>query len=208
MPIINLTSGDSFDFNVSSKGKYLLIRASDSGVVLGSDDFRSTGIQTGDAINVSEFDAMRFENPTDETLRVEYQVSDLPISTNATQNIEIQRIIEPIEFEATVKLEDGLKVEPIAPTRLNSLPDKEIQAGQTVKVTSNETDRKQTVIQVHSDNVTLLRIGGVNVNANTGAILSGSVHAMASTVIDSSADVYLHNTASTVAKVSVTEVLS
>ena len=207
MPVINLTSNQNFDFNVSEKGKYLLIRSCDSGVVLGSDEFRSTGIQTGDAINVSEFDAMRFENPTDETLSVEYQISDLPISTNATQNLVIKRIIDPIQFEASVKVEDGLKVEQIAPSQLNSLPDIEIQAGQTVKVSSNELGRKQTTIQVISDRVTLLRVGGADVGADTGAILRGSFDAMASTVIDSSADVYLHNTASEVAKVSVTEVL-
>lgn len=208
MPIVNIQPNNRFDFNVGGVGKFLLIRFADSGVLLASDDFRASGVQTGDAINVAEFDAMRFENESGEVAKVEYQISDLPVQTNATQNITIQRIIEPIQFEASVKVVDGLQVETIAPAQLNSLADIEISAGQTVKVSSNLLGRKQTAIQVISDDVTLLRVGGANVSASRGAVLNGSILAPAATVIDSSAEVYLHNASGSLAKVSVTEVLA
>lgn len=208
MPIVNVQPNNHFAFNVGGKGKFLLIRFADSGVLLASDDFRASGVQTGDAINVAEFDAMRFENESGEVAKVEYQISDLPVQTNATQNITIQRIIEPIQFEASVKVVDGLKVEPLVPSSLNSMSDVEIQAGQRIKVSSNVLGRKKTVIQVISDDVTTLRVGGENVSGNTGALLQGSILAIASVEIDSSADVYLFNASSSLATVSVTEVIS
>ncbi|WP_046030544.1 hypothetical protein [Vibrio vulnificus] len=208
MPIINIQPNDHFDFNVGGAGKYLLIRYADTGVFLASDSFRPSGIQTGDAINVTEFDAVRFENESVSVAKVEYQISDLPVQTNATQNITIQRIIEPIQFEASVKVVDGLKVELIAPNQLVSAQDKTIAPGQTAKVTSNALGRKQTAIQVISDEATTLRIGGANVAENVGALLRGSISAVASMVIESGAEVYVFNGSNTTATVSVTEVIA
>lgn len=207
MPVIKIEPKGRFDFNVGGKGKFLIIRNADENVKLASDDFRASGISTGDAINVTEYDEMRFENESDKAAQVDYQISDLPVQTNATQNLTIQRIIEPIQFEASVKVVDGLKVELISPNQLSSLPDKTIQPGQTVKLSSNALGRKQSAVQVISDDVTLLRVGGANVDASSGAILKGSITALASTVIDSAADVYAYNASNTEAKVSVTEVL-
>ncbi|MGR5278804.1 hypothetical protein ACPV5J_19135 [Vibrio rotiferianus] len=208
MPVINVQPNDRFDFNVGGVGKFLLIRFADSGVLLASDDFRASGVQTGDAINVAEFDAMRFENESGEVAKVEYQISDLPVQTNATQNITIQRIIEPIQFEASVKVVDGLQVEVIASSGMDSLPDKTVNAGQTVTINSNKLGRKQTLIQVISDDVTALRVGGAGVSANAGALLKGSINAPASMVIDNAAPVYVHNASATAAKISVTEVFA
>ncbi|MGR5276504.1 hypothetical protein ACPV5J_07485 [Vibrio rotiferianus] len=208
MPVINLEPHGSFDFNVGGKGQYLIIRNAADNVHLASDYFRSSGISTGDAINVSEYDAMRFENGSDSVATVEYQISDLPIQTNATQNLTITRIIEPIQFEASVKVVDGLQVEVIASSGMDSLPDKTVNAGQTVTINSNKLGRKQTLIQVISDDVTALRVGGAGVSANAGALLKGSINAPASMVIDNAAPVYVHNTSATAAKISVTEVFA
>ncbi|EIV8467025.1 hypothetical protein MA794_001659 [Vibrio vulnificus] len=207
MPVIKIEPLKRFDFNVGGRGKYLIIRNSSENIKLSSDDFRASGISTGDAINVTEYDAMRFENDGEQVGTVEYQISDLPIQTSATQNLTITRIIEPIQFEASVEVTDGLKVEIIAPSGLRSLPDMNINAGQTVKVSSDAIGRKQTAIQVISDEATTLRIGGANVAANVGALLRGSISAVASMVIESGAEVYVFNDSDTTATISVTEVI-
>ncbi|MCR9640807.1 hypothetical protein NB496_09205 [Vibrio alginolyticus] len=208
MPLVKIEPQGRFDFNVGGKGKFLLIRNTDDGVKLASDDFRASGISTGDAINVAEYDGMRFENDSHVVVEVEYQISDLPIQTSVTQNLTIKRIIEPIQFEASVRVVDGLKVEVIASSGMDSLPDKTINAGQTVSVSSNKEGRKQTLIQVISDDVTTLRVGGAGVSANAGALLKGSINAPASMVIDNAAEVYIHNASAKAAKISVTEVFA
>ncbi|MGI2932280.1 hypothetical protein [Vibrio fluvialis] len=208
MPKVTIKPGDIFPFDVGNSGKYLLIRFTDHGVSLGSDNFRSQGIQTGDAINVEAHSVMRFENGTEQTVSVDYQITDLKVATNATQNLVIQRIIDPIQFEASVKVVDGLKVDVIAAASLNSLPDITIQPGETVKVTSNAANREKVAIQVISESVTTLRVGGANVAVNVGALLVGSVNAPASMSVDTSGDVWVFNTSQeSVATVAVSEVI-
>ncbi|NOH85903.1 hypothetical protein F0249_19130 [Vibrio sp. 03-59-1] len=207
MPKIYIQAGASFPFDVAKQGKYLIIRSLTKSVMLESDSFRGLSLDSGDAVDVSEFGAMRFENNHAEAVSIDYQISDLKVQTQAMQNIVVQRIIDPIQFEASVRVEDGLKIELIASSRLSSAPDMTLQAGEVKRVTSNASNRKQTLIQVLSDSPTLLRVGAANVAANIGAVLHGSISAPASTVIDSSADVYLFNASDSSAKVSVTEVL-
>ncbi|EKO3677625.1 hypothetical protein M3912_002824 [Vibrio metschnikovii] len=123
------------------------------------------------------------------------------------KNITVQRIIEPIQFEATVNVNDGQKVEVIASSRLNSIADKMLASGEKLRVTSNSQGREKTMIQVLSDEITLLRVGSVDISQNVGAVLVGSVLMPASMVVDSSAAVWVLNTSEKTAKISVTEVL-
>lgn len=206
MPTINLQPNAGHRFDVGGTGKYLLIRFADENVTLSSDAFREAGIQTGDTIDVADFNAMQFNNRSSAPVKIDYQISDLKVATNATQRITVQRIIEPIQFNASVKVKDGLKVETIAPAALISQRDKVIPAFGKLKLTSNRHKRKQITVQVISDELTALRIGGENVAADCGALVLGSKHAPSALSVDTSAAVFAFNNSSTEARVSVSEI--
>jgi len=206
MPSITIPAGEQFDFDVTAKGRNLLLRSVSKTVFLESDDFRGLILESGDAVDVGDYGEMRFINLHDVAITVSYQISDLNVINQAQQNVIIQRIIEPIQFEASVRVVDGLKVDPMSPSQLFTIADQTIEAGSTLKVSSERTNRKETAIQVISELETTLRIGNSSVNAGSGALLSGSIQNPAAFTVNSSAAVYVHNTSNTAATVAVLEV--
>lgn len=205
--IINVVAGQ--EFPLSLEGQYLYLRAARGDVDFYRDAsgerftlnrtavYRVKGGELGRLIVTPRFTGEievltgwgEFNPPSDDS------------------NLTIQRIIEPIQFEASVNVNDGQKVEVMKPTRLNTLPDRLVSAGERVRVTSNSQGRQSTLLQVISDELTALRVGGSDVSANAGALLVGALDMPASTVIETSAAVWVYNASKTAAKISVTEVL-
>ncbi|NOI83325.1 hypothetical protein F0237_21945 [Vibrio tubiashii] len=77
------------------------------------DTLRPTEIQRGDTVDVSAFDELTLDNHHDTAVTFEYQISDIPILTqaqkvdvsNAVVVSEIQRPVSVVEIQRRVKTE-------------------------------------------------------------------------------------------------------
>jgi len=108
-----LEPNQSLSFNAGQAGKFLILRESTHDLLLRGDALRPTEIQRGDTIDVTEFDELTLENQHDQAVTFEYQISDVPILTqaqkvdvtNAVVVHEVQRPVSVVDIQRVVKTE-------------------------------------------------------------------------------------------------------
>ncbi|WFB46727.1 hypothetical protein [Vibrio coralliilyticus] len=192
--------GTQTPISVGGRGQYLIVRSTSAPVFIGADNLKPQRLETGDRINVAEFDQMFLEHKMDRDVTFDYQISDIEVRPASTSGLVVQRIIEPIEFSATVKVADGLKTEALSPSSMTTTPDLTIAPGTRKKITSGGF--RQVSIQVISDSVTTLRIGDFNVAADRGLLVMGSQHATGALSLDFTGELYAYNTSPSTARLS------
>jgi|GEM_PF-2755502 len=108
-----LEPNQSLSFNAGQAGKFLILRESTHDLLLRGDALRPTEIQRGDTIDVTAFDELTLENQHDQAATFEFQISDVPILTqaqkvdvsNALVIHEVQRPVRVLEIQRLVKTE-------------------------------------------------------------------------------------------------------
>ncbi|CAM3708490.1 hypothetical protein VA7868_02928 [Vibrio aerogenes CECT 7868] len=183
--------------SVGGRGRYLIVRSTSAPVFISADGLRPQRLQTGDRINVEQFEQMFIEHHQSDDVNFDYQISDLEHKPAATDDIVIRRIVEPIQFEAHVKVDDGLKVKTILPAQMSTFDDITIQPGESVRLTAGGF--RQVTIQVISDEMTKVRIGDKSTGANRGLLVMGSKSAIGSLSIDYTGELYAYNASQTTA---------
>ncbi|WP_253649391.1 hypothetical protein [Vibrio tubiashii] len=106
-----LEPNQTLSFNAGQAGKFLILRESTHTLMIRSDALRPTEIQRGDTVDVSRFDELTLENHHDDAATFEYQISDVPILTqaqkvdvsNAVVVHEVQRPVSVVEIQRAVK---------------------------------------------------------------------------------------------------------
>ncbi|ASA54420.1 hypothetical protein [Vibrio gazogenes] len=190
--------------SVGGRGKYLIVRSTSAPVFISADGLSPQRLESGDRINVLEFEKMFLSHHSHKTVNFDYQISDLEHKPASTSGLVVQRIIEPIQFEASVRVEDGLKVATIPSSQMVTHPDIEITPQTKTKLTSG--GYRQVVMQVISDELTDLRVGDFNVSGNRGALVIGSKAAIGSLSFNFSGELYVYNVSSNTARLAVLEV--
>ncbi|CAM3990630.1 hypothetical protein VA7868_04613 [Vibrio aerogenes CECT 7868] len=183
--------------SVGGRGRYLIVRASSAPVYVSTDTLRPQRLQTGDRINVEQFNELFVEHHQSGDVTFDYQISDLEHKPAATDDIVIRKIIEPIQFEAHVKVDDGLQVKTILPAQMSTFDDITIQPGERVRLTRGGFH--QVTIQVISDEMTKVRVGDVNAGASRGLLVMGSKSAIGSLSIDYTGELHAYNASETTA---------
>ncbi|SHO54479.1 hypothetical protein [Vibrio quintilis] len=186
---------------VGGKGRYLIVRSTSAPVFISADGLRPQRLQTGDRINVEQFNQMFVEHRQTSDVNFDYQISDLEHKPAATDDIVIRRIVEPIQFEAHVSVNDGLKVQEITPSLMTALDDVTLPPGQSVRLTAGGF--RQVTVQVISDELTPVRIGGGTVSATRGLLVLGSKSAIGSLSVDFSGAVHAYNASDKTAKLTI-----
>ncbi|SIO96687.1 hypothetical protein [Vibrio spartinae] len=189
---------------VGGRGKYLIVRSTSAPVFISADGLKPQRLESGDRIQVTEFENMFLTHHSPDIVNFDYQISDLEHKPASTSGLVVQRIIEPIQFEASVRVADGLKVATISSSQMVTRPDIEIAPQTKAKLTSG--GYRQVVMQVISDELTALRVGDFNVSGNRGALVIGSKAAIGSLSFDFSGELYAYNASSTPARLAVLEV--
>ncbi|KUI99923.1 hypothetical protein VRK_06360 [Vibrio sp. MEBiC08052] len=192
--------------SVGGRGKYLIVRSTTAPVFISADGLKPQRLESGDRIQVTEFENMFLTHHSPDTVNFDYQISDLEHKPASTSGLVVQRIIEPLKFNAKVTVTDGQKVELISPSAMTTQPDIEIAAGEKARLTTG--GYRQLTIQVISDEVTTLRIGDFNVSSNRGLMVMGSSNAVGSVSLDFSGELYAYNASATHARLTVTGVKS
>lgn len=108
-----LEPNQTLSFNAGQAGKFLILRESTHDLLLRGDALRPTEIQRGDTIDVTAFDELTLENQHDQAATFEYQISDVPILTqaqkvdvtNAVVVHEVQRPVSVVDIQRVVKAE-------------------------------------------------------------------------------------------------------
>jgi hypothetical protein len=108
-----LEPNQTLSFNAGQAGKFLIVRESTHDLLLRGDALRPTEIQRGDTIDVTAFNELTLENHHDQAATFEYQISDVPILTqaqkvdvsNALVVHEVQRPVRVLEIQRLVKTE-------------------------------------------------------------------------------------------------------
>ncbi|WP_253919421.1 hypothetical protein [Vibrio europaeus] len=106
-----LEPNQTLSFNAGQAGKFLILRESTHTLMIRGDVLRPTEIQRGDTIDVTKFDELTLENHHDDPATFEYQISDVPILTqaqkvdvsNAVVVHEVQRPVSVVEIQRAVR---------------------------------------------------------------------------------------------------------
>ena len=101
----------TLSFNAGQAGKFLILRESTHTLMMRGDALRPTEIQRGDTIDVTKFDELTLENHHYDAATFEYQISDVPILTqaqkvdvsNAVVVHEVQRPVSVVEIQRAVR---------------------------------------------------------------------------------------------------------
>ncbi|MDC5842560.1 hypothetical protein OPW33_24975 [Vibrio europaeus] len=109
--IHTLEPHQTLSFNAGQAGKFLILRESTHTLMMRGDALRPTEIQRGDTVDVSRFDELTLENHHEDAATFEYQISDVPILTqaqkvdvsNAVVVHEVQRPVSVVEIQRAVK---------------------------------------------------------------------------------------------------------
>lgn len=189
---------------VGGRGKYLIVRQTSAPVFVAADGLSPQRLESGDRVNVLEFEKMFLSHRQSYAVDFDYQISDLEHKPASTSGLVVQRIIEPIHFEATVKVQDGLKVATIAPQQMTTKPDITIEPQNKVKISAGGAH--QITVQVISDEMTSVRLGDFNVTSNRGLLVYGSQITPGSMTLNCSGELYAYNASQSKARISVMEV--
>ncbi|MDL5025614.1 hypothetical protein QR676_00075 [Vibrio sp. TMPB1044] len=189
-----LSAGESIQFNAGQAGKYLILREASHSLMLRGDALRPTEIGRGDTVDITRFDELELFNHQEESVTVEYQVADIPISTKS-QNIDINNsvaiseILTPITVsavQAEVKTRiqnDTLTVEKLADLyTLQKVDTGHLDlTGDEQNIAGNE-ERKGLFIQASQDNecsvlvqgfIEVVAGGHVLIKSNKALMLEG-----------------------------------
>lgn len=197
---------------ITTPGLFLSIINTTSQFHIESPDFGVLIGKVGRQYELPNTNRVMLVNTGEDPVEIEYEVANIKVhgAGNGTVTVEnevvVKRIQEALSFEATIDtLNDG-KVRAIRANVINTLDDITIPSGQKVKIIdANDVTNRVVSIQNISDTVTALRVGSTDVAAGKGKLMRGSINAIAETVIENTAEIYIHNTSGDVAKVSVTE---
>ena len=168
-----------------------------------------TVVKAGFSYDLESYAFITLHNDSIDDLEVDFEVSNLK-STGSNAGIEIvntptiQRIIEPIKV--TVNTDGTVSV--VSASLLVDKADITIAAGESKSVLLADADRKSALIQVISETITAVRIGGVNVARSRGIYASGSKSNPAIIPIDCQGVIRIYNESDKVATVSVTELVT
>lgn len=197
---------------IQTPGRFLSIINTTAQFSIESPDFGELAGKVGRQYELPDTTQVVLVNTGDTPVEIEYEVANIKVhgAGNGAVTIEnevvVKRIQEALSFEATIDtLNDG-KVRAIQANVINTLDDITIPSGQKVKIIdANDVTNRVVSIQNISDTVTALRVGSTAVAAGKGKLMRGSINAIAESVIENTAEIYIHNTSGDVAKVSVTE---
>jgi len=168
-----LEPNQTLSFNAGQAGKFLILRESTHDLLLRGDALRPTEIQRGDTIDVTAFDELTLENQHDQAATFEYQISDVPILTqaqkvdvtNAVVVHEVQRPVSVVDIQRVVKTEiqnellkvridnESLNVKPSTPLYTYvALEEGLFQLDGNEQVIEDDVERKALFIQVPDEN--------------------------------------------------------
>ncbi|EJG0226883.1 hypothetical protein DBT82_RS20760 [Vibrio parahaemolyticus] len=88
-------------FDTGQLGKYLIIRECSGEITARADNLRRTALVRGDIVDIQGFNVLELSNTKDDAVTVEYQLSDLMISTkaqrvNIANAVTVSEILEPV----------------------------------------------------------------------------------------------------------------
>jgi hypothetical protein len=190
-------------------GKYLIGRKITGNITFANPDkgLGETRIYQSDIIELSGYNTVFIKNNGLNTVDVELQSSKVPIVVNAGGSVtiaggSIDSIIDPILVEATSTVEDGT-VTNLSHSSLEDKLDISIPADSTLQVLAADgaASRRSVSIQNISVTETLCRVGGIDAAAGRGAIIKGSIDAIASWDGETLGIVKIHNETGTAAKI-------
>lgn len=207
MPIKTIESGKSLA--VKTPGLYLSIISTTGQFIIESELFGELVGKVGRQFKLPNVQEVSFRNPGPDAIDVEWEVANIEVFGNGSGAVSIEnkptikRIEEPIQVTAEATVEDGT-VTSQSPTTLGEVDDITVAAGAKVQVlAATAKDRRLVTLQNLSADMTLLRVGGATVAAGRGAILRGSLDAIASAELESVAAIYVFNESASPATVSV-----
>ncbi|RZQ54920.1 hypothetical protein C1E23_01145 [Pseudoalteromonas phenolica] len=151
---------------------------------------------------------IEIHNPSDDELRIEYEIAHIHITSVADGNVKVVNSIsvDEIKQQVNVKINDEVKV--LARSEvglgLDSLDDIDIEPQQSKKVIDANPNRKELILQNTSANPVEIRVGGANVGQRNGGIIKAG----GALGLSNGAAVYAFNTDQQyAAKLSIIEVL-
>lgn len=126
---ITLDSGAEYPINISSRDNYLIIRVATNNVMFGSDNLNFKELSQSDVLVITKYQQQHviFRNDNEETITVEFQFSDIPISIkernmNIENAVTVDEILNPIDVDkilnpvAVEKINQSVKVSGIENT--------------------------------------------------------------------------------------------
>ena len=195
---------------LSLQGKYLLARKIQGKIVISdpAQQMSDTEIKQSDIFELPNSKLIYVKNISATAAEIELQSSTVKIISNDGGSViisggSIDSIIEPIAVTAEATVENGT-VTNQSPDTVSQALDITIAAGATVTLlAASPTDKRRVCLfQNISDATTVLRVGGAP-TATAGALLAGSIDAIATMEIDTIGEIKAHNASATAAKVSV-----
>lgn len=199
---------------LATPGNWLLCRKIPRSLLLDIEplDVKNEKLFEGDQVAIGAAEWVNVTNPTDSVQQVELQSSKIRIYSNGGDSVSIagevavSRISEGIQVEAEAFVRDGLQVGVITPTSWQSSPDQAVVVGETVTVLNANDQRSKAIVQVISDEPTLVRVGP-EASANSGVMITGSWDIPGTLEIETTGVVQVYNAGPEAARVSVTEVI-
>lgn len=191
-------------------GKYLLARRIEGRILINDADtgLPETEIRQADIIELTNQRQLTVQNAGNAVAVIELQSSTVPIRLNDGGSVtisggSIDSIRDSIQVEAQATVENG-SIIPLSPALVNQLNDVNIPANSAVTIMpANPTAKRRVVIlQNISAEQTILRIGSTPA-VNAGALLPGSINAIATLEIDTKGEIRARNISATAATVSV-----
>ena len=151
---------------------------------------------------------IEIHNPSDDELRIEYEIAHIHITSVADGNVKVVNSISVDEIKQPVDAKIDHEVKVLARSEvglgLDSLDDIDIEPQQSKKVIDANPNRKELILQNTSANPVEIRVGGANVGQRNGGIIKAG----GALGLSNGAAVYAFNTdQSYSAKLSVIEVL-
>ncbi|MDC5758322.1 hypothetical protein OPW41_11945 [Vibrio europaeus] len=171
----------TLSFNAGQAGKFLILRESTHTLMMRGDALRPTEIQRGDTIDVTKFDELTLENHHDDAATFEYQISDVPILTqaqkvdvsNAVVVHEVQRPVSVVEIQRAVRAQiqnellnvhvdnETLSVTPSVTLYTYAAIDEGVfELDGTTQTIAGSSERKALFLQVPDDNTEPVLVQG------------------------------------------------
>ncbi|MDC5868815.1 hypothetical protein OPW39_08240 [Vibrio europaeus] len=179
--IHTLEPHQTLSFNAGQAGKFLILRESTHTLMIRSDALRPTEIQRGDTVDVTKFDELTLENHHEDAATFEYQISDVPILTqaqkvdvsNAVVVHEVQRPVSVVEIQRAVRAQiqnellkvhvdnETLSVTPSVTLYTYAAVDEgEFELDGTAQTIDGSEGRKALFLQVPDDNTEPILVQG------------------------------------------------
>ncbi|MEZ7278679.1 hypothetical protein [Pseudoalteromonas sp. 68 DY56-GL68] len=187
MPKITLGAGQ--ERPIITSGKYLsIVNANLPFIVSGG--FGELVGEVNRNFELEEYRDVTFKNVSEHTVELEYEVSNIKVSTGGkgsvsiSNAVEVTRIRESIQVDANATVENG-KMALLPANNFESLASNKtvLAVGQTLEVfPARDAENRNVLIQVITDtpNFTAVRVGTSATNVGTGIFLSGNKNAPAS----------------------------